>query len=40
MDIKLKFWQSNFLVCLLRTKYFLIYTAVKKLIIKKIQYKN
>lgn len=29
MDIKLKFWESNFLVCLLRTKYSLKYTAVK-----------
>lgn len=40
MDIKLNFLQSNFLVCLQRTKYSLIYTAVKKLIFKKIQYKN
>lgn len=30
MDIKLKFWHSNFCVCLLRTKYSLIYTAEKK----------
>lgn len=40
MDIKLEFLQSNFCVCFLRTKYSLIYTAVKKLILKKIQYKN